>query len=83
MQTEHRVRLSAGGRLVIPAGMRQALQLEVGDDLVLSLDGKALRVTSVAEAALRAQALVRRYVDPERSLADELIEERARELRDA
>ena len=79
---KHMARLGAGGRLVIPAKMRKALDVKAGDELVISLDGNALRIASVSEAVRRAQDLVGRYLGAERSLAEELINERIREARD-
>jgi antitoxin PrlF len=72
-------KLGEGGRLVIPAEYRRALGIEVGDELVLTLEEGALRVTTPREAIRRAQALVRSYVPEGRSLSDELIADRRRE----
>ena len=72
-------RLGEGGRLVIPAEYRRALGVEVGDELVLTLEESSLRVTTPREAIRRAQALVRSYIPEGRSLSDELIAERRRE----
>ena len=69
-------KLGEGGRLVIPAEYRKALGVEVGDDLVLVLEEKNLRVSTPQEAIRRAQALVRKYVPEGRLLSDELIADR-------
>ena len=65
--------------MVIPAEYRRALGVEVGDELVLTLEEGVLRVTTPREAIRRAQALVRSYVLEGRSLSDELIADRRRE----
>lgn len=75
-------RLGEGGRLVIPVEYRRALGVEVGDELVLTLEDGSLRVTTPREAIRRAQALVRSYVPEGRSLSDELIADRRRESPD-
>jgi AbrB family looped-hinge helix DNA binding protein len=68
-----------GGRIVIPAKVRKALGLEVGDTVTLEVQGNELRITSQAEAVKRAQALVRKRIPKGRSLVSELREERRRE----
>jgi bifunctional DNA-binding transcriptional regulator/antitoxin component of YhaV-PrlF toxin-antitoxin module len=74
-------RLGEGGSLVIPAEYQEALGVDTGDELVLVLEDRTLRVLTPAEGIRRAQALVRAYVPQEHRLADELIEERRRESR--
>ncbi len=77
---EH-VAMGEGGRLVIPARYRQALGLRDGDEVIVWLDGEELRILTPGQALRRAQVLLRRYVPAERSLADEIIDERRREAR--
>jgi AbrB family looped-hinge helix DNA binding protein len=71
-----KTKLGEGGRIVIPAEYRQALGLQVGDEVILRLEGKELRIFTLNQAIRRAQELVNRYMPQERSLADELIAER-------
>jgi AbrB family looped-hinge helix DNA binding protein len=72
-------KLGEGGRLVIPAEYRRELGVESGDELVLILEEKTMRVLTPREAIRRAQALVRSYIPEGRMLSDELIEERRKE----
>jgi AbrB family looped-hinge helix DNA binding protein len=74
-----RVRVSEGGRIVIPAEYRNALNMEVGDDVILCLADGEIRLFTPDEAIRRAQEMVRRYVPEGRSLSDELIAERRAE----
>ena len=76
---EERVRMSDGGRVVIPLQIREAMGVKPGDELVMRLEDKVLRVYSLDEAVRQAQAVVRRYVEPGRSLSAELIRDRRRE----
>lgn len=76
-----RVAIGLGGRVVIPASYRHALGLKEGDEVSLRMEEGELRLTTPDQALRRAQALVRRHVDADRSLADELIAERRREAR--
>ncbi len=71
-----------GGRIVIPAEYRRALGLNVGDDVILSLEAEEIRILSRKEAGGRAKALVRRYVPEGTVLSDELLAERRREAAD-
>jgi AbrB family looped-hinge helix DNA binding protein len=77
--TQVRTRIDEGGRIVIPAEYRQALGLQVGDEVILRLEGRELRIFTLNQAIKRAQELVSRSIPQERSLADELIAERRRE----
>ncbi|MBI4273783.1 MAG: AbrB/MazE/SpoVT family DNA-binding domain-containing protein [Rhizobiales bacterium] len=73
------VELGAGGRLVIPAPMREALGMKPGDRLNVRLEGRELRIYSLAEGLRRARAIVRKFVPEGVSLVDELIADRRRE----
>ena len=75
-------RLGSDGRIVLPAVVRRALGLRPGDQLIVDVEGREIRLVTVAEAARRAQELVRRYVDPGESLAESLVAERRRESAD-
>lgn len=68
-----------GGRVVLPSAYRKALGLGVGDEVVVTLDDDGLRITTLAGAVERSQALVTRYVGGRRSLSRELRRERRRE----
>ena len=74
-----RAKLAEGGRIVIPVEYRQALGLHVGDEVILRLEDGEVRIFTPQQAIKRAQELVRRYVPEERSLSDELLEERKME----
>jgi len=76
METEARTRLNENGRLVIPASFRKALGINPGDEVVLRLEEDGLLITTLRRRIERAQRLVRKYVKPGVSLADELIAER-------
>ncbi|HEY0758641.1 MAG TPA: AbrB/MazE/SpoVT family DNA-binding domain-containing protein [Acidisarcina sp.] len=71
-----RTRLSAKGRIVIPAGFREALGLEIGDEVLLRMEGDELRISTLRGRIREAQTYVRQFVKPGRRLSDELIAER-------
>jgi AbrB family looped-hinge helix DNA binding protein len=56
------VELGAGGRLVIPAAMRAALGVKVGDRLTIRLEDDELCVYTYAAGIRRLQERMRRYL---------------------
>lgn len=72
----YRISISANGRMVLPAGLRQQLHVEGGGLLVIREDEGRLVLESVDDAVRRAQALVRRYAPAAQGVADELLAER-------
>lgn len=74
-----KMKMSDGGRVVIPIEIRQALNLKEGDAVLWELDDGSARITTRAQRIRRAQALVRKHVPVGQSLADELIAERRAE----
>jgi AbrB family looped-hinge helix DNA binding protein len=71
------VKITEGGKIVIPAAMRRAMGVACGDTVVVELlpEGE-LRVRPLAAAIREAQAIVRKVVGRDRSLADELMRKR-------
>ncbi len=67
------------GRVVIPAAFRRALGLHEGDEVTMQLEDGQVRILTRTEAIRRAQELVAARVAGQRSLVDELIEERRAE----
>ncbi len=72
-------RVDRHGRIVIPVEYRRTLGLEAGDEVSMRFEDGELRLLSRAEAIRRAQDLVTGWTDGNRSLVDELIEERRAE----
>lgn len=74
------MKMSEGGRVVVPVEIRRSLGLQEGDTVLFELrDGEAVLTTRKARLA-RARALFRQYVpEGSPSLADELITERRAE----
>jgi bifunctional DNA-binding transcriptional regulator/antitoxin component of YhaV-PrlF toxin-antitoxin module len=58
------VELGAGGRLVIPAPMREALGMKVGDRLTARLDGRQLRIYTFEEGLRQAREIIGKYLPP-------------------
>ncbi len=77
--THHLTNISENGRVLIPAEIRKSLNLQTGDRLVMSVIDGEIRLVPQKESIRRAQELVAKYVDPSRSLSEELIQERRAE----
>jgi len=73
------LRVADGGRIVIPAAVRERLGLNVGADLVMTVEDDHATLTSAKAARRRARQRVRRYVAPGASLSEELMAERKKE----
>ncbi len=77
----HVMKMSEGGRVVIPVEIRRALGLNDGDPVYWRLsDGEAVLSTG-RERIRRAQARIRQHVPKDVSLVDELLDERRMEGR--
>lgn len=74
-------KIDSAGKIQLPPQILKKLNLEAGQDLTVEVEKNTLRVSlSAAEKVRRAQAIIGKYVNPAISLADELIEDRRREV---
>jgi len=71
-----RMRMGEKGRFVIPAAMREALGMNVGDVISLRVVDGEVRVSTMRSRILRAQERVRHLVPPGTLVSDELSAER-------
>lgn len=78
---ETRIQIHKGGRLVVPVKLRKALNIKVGDQVVMRLEKDSIRLIPVQQAVNLAQRFVRQYVPQGVSLVDELIKARREEAR--
>ncbi|WP_164821577.1 AbrB/MazE/SpoVT family DNA-binding domain-containing protein [Paenibacillus koleovorans] len=78
------MKISEGGRIVIPIEFRKALGVDIGDELILHMeDGKMLLLTRrQALQYVQDQVSFYKNVQDRRLLADELIAERKIEAAD-
>jgi AbrB family looped-hinge helix DNA binding protein len=76
-----KAKVSESGRLSIPADLRRAVGLERGGDVVVELDGRDIRIRTVAEAVAQAQALSRLLLGDRAAEAsvDDFLAERRRD----
>lgn len=82
---EVRTKIGEGGRVIIPAVFRQALHLEVGDEIILHFEDNEIHIITSEQALAKLQAKVKGYLDKSDkpvSLVDELIAMRRAEAKD-
>lgn len=70
------MKLSDGGRVVIPAEIRNSMGLQEGDTVLWELRGGEAVLTTRLAQMREAQAMVRQFVPANVSLVDEVIADR-------
>lgn len=78
MQTT-KVRVTEGGRVVIPAEIRKILGIKVGGDVTFSVEGGDIRISTHDAALARLQQMANKHKRPGVSIVDEFIAERRKE----
>ena len=73
---EIRTQISKSGRIIVPARLRKALDLQAGDEIVLRLENGSIRMIPLRQAIALAQKKVRKYAPEGISLVDALIDAR-------
>ena len=76
MEHPIRNRMSEKGRVVVPAPIRQALEIGVGDALDWRVEDGEVRISTIRSRIKRAQERVRHLVPPGTLVSDELSAER-------
>jgi AbrB family looped-hinge helix DNA binding protein len=74
-------RINQNGRIVVPAVIRRAMGLNLGDGVVMSLEDGVLRIEPQPAKIRRIQTEFEPFADPESLASDELIAERREEAR--
>ncbi|MGO4125473.1 hypothetical protein AB4Z01_13800 [Inquilinus sp. YAF38] len=76
-----RAKVSASGEMTIPLERRSAVGLEHGGDVLVELDGRDIRIRTVAEAVAQAQAITRQLLGDRSAGAsvDDFLAERRKE----
>ncbi|HWE96429.1 MAG TPA: AbrB/MazE/SpoVT family DNA-binding domain-containing protein [Tepidisphaeraceae bacterium] len=75
------LRVADGGRIVIPAEVRERLGLQVGTEVVLTVEDNHATLMNAKAARGKARERVRRFVPPTVSLSEELMADRKAEAR--
>jgi AbrB family looped-hinge helix DNA binding protein len=74
-------RINVNGRIVVPAVIRKAMGLKLGDSVIMSLEDGVLRIEPQKVRIGRIQQSLRELIPADRVLSDELIAERREEAR--
>jgi len=74
-----RLTLGPGGRVVIPAALREAMEVNEGDTILAWVEDGELHLLSPRVGARQAQSMLKSLLPQGASLADELIADRRRE----
>jgi len=74
-----RLTLGPGGRVVIPAALREAMEVNEGDTILAWVEDGELHLLSPRVGARQAQTMLKSLLPQGASLADELIADRRRE----
>lgn len=69
---EARATITEGGRLLIPAAIRKALHLTVGEEVMLTVESGTLHVSTYKNTIQQAQSAVRQYNKKQESLTKAL-----------
>lgn len=70
------IKVAQNGRMVLPRSVREALGMENGGIVVLSVEGDEVRLSSIRQSVQRAQQLYRQYVTNDLSVEDFIQERR-------
>lgn len=73
------LRVDDSGRILIPAKVRQRLGLDVGADLIMTVEDDQATIMNAKAARRQARQRVRQYIAPGVSLSAELLAERKKE----
>lgn len=66
----------------MPVNLRKALELQIGDEVVMRLENGSVRLIPLRQAVSLTQKAVRQYVPEGTSLVDDLIRVRREEVSD-
>jgi AbrB family looped-hinge helix DNA binding protein len=74
-------KINENGRILIPAAIREQMDLKAGDSVVLTLEDGVLRLESYRAAIRKIQDEMQKFKKPGISMVDEFIEEKRDEAR--
>ena len=75
------LKVADGGRIVIPAEVRERLGMDIGSELVMTVEGDCATLMNAKAARRRARERVRQYIPANVRLSEELMAERKAEAR--
>lgn len=77
---EVKTKIGEGGRILIPAFLRENLHLSVGDEVILKIKDGELCISTAMHALKVIQEKVRQHIPDNVSLVDMLLDMRRKEV---
>lgn len=74
--TAYAIRVTEGGRIVIPAALRHRLGVGVGDEVMLIVEDDEILMMNREDSVSRARRLVGQFISADRGLVAELNRDR-------
>ena len=71
-----KVKIGQGGRVLVPAEMRKALGMKVGDEFLMKVENQELKIFNLQHAVNEAQNLMAQYNPQKKCLSAEVIQDR-------
>ena len=71
---ESKTLINEGGRILIPINIRKALNLHIGDELLLKVEEDEIHMMPLSKAIQEAQDLIRQYNKDGLKLTDALLD---------
>lgn len=78
---QYTAKIAEGGRVVIPARVRKALDLKIGDDILIDVKDNVIQLRSPEAAWKKLQDKVKARMTEDSFSSDDLIAERRAEAR--
>jgi len=76
----YKTHIDENGRIVIPAKIRKAANLAIGQSIILNVENTEVKISAYSEKLKDIQGLVQPYTKGKGSLVDQLTKLRAEEL---
>lgn len=70
---EQHAKISEGGRLIIPAAYRKALNLHVGDELIIRLEDGEIRLFRQSQAIERIRTAAKKHAVKNKNHTDDFL----------
>ncbi len=74
-----KIKIATGGRLIIPIHIRKAMDIEIGDELLMKVENQELKIFNLNHAIQEAQSLMAKHNPQKIKLSEEIIQDRRRE----
>lgn len=68
-----RVKIDGNGRIVIPAALRKVLNIDIGEDLIISIKDDSINISSKKKALSRLREKAQKLKKPGQNMVDEFL----------